>query len=162
MRHSAEQFRLYSGRSTNTEKEEATFNTLKTFTNLTSNHHTENIIFNAIVRMQAKEKLEGEKVISSQSKAFQVMYNPIKEKLQNSLISFDWIEKHPGIIKHYLNNWQTIYLRTQTLNGGLKLRKASSSLTTLKKMMDLTVKLRCIISDHRVLKLYLTMFMNAG
>ena len=23
------------------------------------------------------------------------MYNPIKEKLKNSLVSFDWIEKHP-------------------------------------------------------------------
>ena len=95
IRNSAEQFCLYSGRSKNTKKEEATFNTLKTFTNLTSNHHTENIIFNAIVRMQAKEKLEGEKSISSQSEAFQVMYNPIKQKLQSSLISFDWIEKHP-------------------------------------------------------------------
>ena len=59
MRYSAEQFHLYSSRSTNTEKEEATFNTLKIFTKLTSNHHTENIIFNAVVRMQAKEKLEG-------------------------------------------------------------------------------------------------------
>lgn len=78
MRHPAEQSHLYPGHSTNTEKNEATFNTLKTFTNLTSNHHTENIIFNAIVRMQAKEKLEGEKSISSQSEAFQVMYNPIK------------------------------------------------------------------------------------
>ena len=78
IRNSAKQFCLYSGRSKNTKKEEATFNTLKTFTNLTSNHHTENIIFNAIVRMQAKEKLEGEKSISSQSEAFQVMYNPIK------------------------------------------------------------------------------------
>ena len=95
MRHSAEQFRLYSGCSTNTETEEANFNTLKTFTNLTSNHQTENIIFNTIARMQVKEKLEEEKVISSQSKAFQVMYNPVKEKLQNSLISFDWIEKYP-------------------------------------------------------------------
>ena len=46
MRQSAEQFHLYSGRSTNTEKEKAIFNTLKTFTNLASNHPTEKIIFN--------------------------------------------------------------------------------------------------------------------
>ena len=32
---------------------------------LTSNHHTENIIFNAIVRMQGKEKLKGDKSIST-------------------------------------------------------------------------------------------------
>ena len=35
MRHPAEQSHLYPGHSTNTEKNEATFNTLKTFTNLT-------------------------------------------------------------------------------------------------------------------------------
>ena len=38
MRHSPEQYRLFSGHSSNIEKEEAQFNALKTFTNLTSNH----------------------------------------------------------------------------------------------------------------------------
>ena len=38
IRHSAEQYRLFSGRSSNTEKEATVFNTLKKFTNLTSNH----------------------------------------------------------------------------------------------------------------------------
>ena len=40
-----------------TAKDEDTFTTLKKFTNFTFNHHTENIIFNAVVRMQGKEKL---------------------------------------------------------------------------------------------------------
>ena len=44
IRHSCEQYRVLSGRSANTEKEEATFNTLKTFTNLTSSHHPQNIV----------------------------------------------------------------------------------------------------------------------
>ena len=53
IRHSPEQYQLFSGRSSNTEKEEAQFNALKTFTNLTSNHHPENVVFNSIIRLQA-------------------------------------------------------------------------------------------------------------
>ena len=61
IRHSPEQYRLFSGRSSNTEKEEAQFNALKTFTNLASNHHPENVIFNSIIRIHAKQILnEGE------------------------------------------------------------------------------------------------------
>ena len=44
--------------------------------------------------MEAKEKLEGENSVSSQSKAFQVIHNPLK-KLQESLIFFKFIKKHP-------------------------------------------------------------------
>ena len=43
-RHAAEQYGLFSGTSTNTKKEEATFNKIKVYTNLTSNHHSENLI----------------------------------------------------------------------------------------------------------------------
>ena len=39
-RHAAEQDRLFSGCSTYTEKEEATFNRIKVYTNLTSNHQS--------------------------------------------------------------------------------------------------------------------------
>ena len=37
--HSPQQYRVILGRTSNTESEEATFNSLKTFTNLTLNHH---------------------------------------------------------------------------------------------------------------------------
>ena len=55
--HSAEQYRLFSGRSSNTEKKETVFNTLKKFTNLTSNHHPNNVIYNTLVRIQAHQIL---------------------------------------------------------------------------------------------------------
>ena len=55
-RHMAEQYRLFSGCSTNTEKEEATFNKIKVYTNLTSNHHPENLILNAVIRLQVNEE----------------------------------------------------------------------------------------------------------
>ena len=38
-RHATEQYKLFSGHSTNTEKEEARFNKINVYTNFTSNHH---------------------------------------------------------------------------------------------------------------------------
>ena len=55
-RLAAEQYRLFSGCSTNKEKEEATFNKIKVYTNLTSNHHPENLILNAVIRLQVNEE----------------------------------------------------------------------------------------------------------
>ena len=49
IRHSSQQYRIISGRSINTESEEATFNSLKTFTNLMLNHHSDHVIINASV-----------------------------------------------------------------------------------------------------------------
>ena len=48
-RHAVEQYGLFSGTSTNTEIEEATFNNIKIYTNRTSNHHSENLVLNAII-----------------------------------------------------------------------------------------------------------------
>ena len=95
IRHLPEQYRLFSGRSSNTEKEEAQFSALKTFTNLTSNHHPENVIFNSITRLQAKQVLnEGENDYSEKGLTFLKLYQPIKVILSDSLIPFEWIEKH--------------------------------------------------------------------
>ena len=95
IRHSPEQYRLFSGRSSNAEKEEAQFNALKTFTNLTSNHHPKNVIFNSIIRFQTKQVLnEGENDYNEKDLTFLKLYQPIKVTLSDSLISFKWIEKH--------------------------------------------------------------------
>ena len=63
--HSALQYRIVSGRTANTEKEDATFNSLKTFTNITSNHHSDNTVTNALIRTQAKEQLHKQPLKSS-------------------------------------------------------------------------------------------------
>ena len=55
IRHSFEQYRVFSERGANAKKEKTTFNTLKTFANLTSNHHPQNIIFNSLVPLQVKK-----------------------------------------------------------------------------------------------------------
>ena len=93
-RHSPEQYGLFSGRSSNTEKE-AQFNALKTFTNGTSNHHPENVIFNSIIRLQAKQVLnEGENDYNEKDLTFLKLYQPIKVISSDSLIPFEWTEKH--------------------------------------------------------------------
>ena len=66
-RHATEQYRLFSGHSTNTEKEEATFNKMKVYTNLTSNHHPENLILNALIRLQVNEELRQKSISKKNS-----------------------------------------------------------------------------------------------
>ena len=44
MTHAREQYRIVSGRSANSEREEALFTSMKNNTNQTSNHHPNNII----------------------------------------------------------------------------------------------------------------------
>ena len=64
VKHCPFQYRLLSGRTSNTENEESTFNSMKMFTNLASNYHSENIIVNALVRIQPKEKFDKGKAES--------------------------------------------------------------------------------------------------
>ena len=86
----------------NTESEEATFNSLKTFTNLTSNHHSDHVVVNALVRTQAKEVLNPNKLHNlTDEKIFKNLYLPIKSTLCDTIISFTWI-------KRYFRDYQTL------------------------------------------------------
>ena len=91
--HARQQYRIISGRTANTEKEEAMFTTIKNNTNLTSNHHPDNIISNVIIRYQAKEKLEVNK-INKEVSVLTELYQPIKKLQKNSVIPFTWIENY--------------------------------------------------------------------
>ena len=86
-RHAAEQYRLFSGRSTNTEKKEATFNKIKVYTNLTSNDHPENLILNAVIRLQVNEEF-SQKSISKENNLSHI-YHPIKASFSNTIIPFE-------------------------------------------------------------------------
>ena len=105
VKHSPFQYRLLSGRTSNTEKEELTFNSMKMFTNLASNHHSENIIVNALVRIQAKEKLDEGKAESNYKDAiFNRLHEPTK-KLQTSIVlSFQIIKSYPKDYQSFLEN----------------------------------------------------------
>ena len=103
IRHSCEQYRVFSGRSANSEKEEALFNTLKTFTNLTSNHHPQNCIFNSLVRLQAKEILAaGENEYGRNEEIFSTLSQPVKSSFSNTLIPFNWIKTYPSFYQAML------------------------------------------------------------
>ncbi|XP_057299871.1 uncharacterized protein LOC130630393 [Hydractinia symbiolongicarpus] len=78
IRHSGTQLRLVSGRTANTEKEEASFNPIKTVTKLTSNNHPENIICNALIRMQAAIKLGAGQNAVSKDKSFEELSQRIQ------------------------------------------------------------------------------------
>ena len=58
MTHAREQYRIVSGRSANSEREEALFTSMKNNTNQTSNHHSNNINSNILICHQAKNKID--------------------------------------------------------------------------------------------------------
>ena len=105
VKHSPFQYRLLSGYTTNTEKEESTFNSMKMFTNLPSNHHSENIIVNALVQIQAKEKLdEGKAESNYKDTIFNKIYKPIEKLQTNTIISFQIIKSYPKDYQSFLEN----------------------------------------------------------
>ena len=81
IRHSSQQYQIISGRS------------MKIFTNLTSNHHSDLVFVNALVRTQAKESFNPNKLHNlTDEKIFKNLYLPIKSALCITIISFIWIK----------------------------------------------------------------------
>ena len=60
--HSSQQYRIISGRWINTKSEEAAINSLKIFTNPTSNHHSDHVAVNASVQTLTKEALNPQQI----------------------------------------------------------------------------------------------------
>jgi len=58
--HSPQQFRVFCLPSSNAEDEDRVFNFLKTVSTLTSNHHPDNVLANAFVRMQVRQENNDE------------------------------------------------------------------------------------------------------
>ena len=95
MKHSPEQNRLFSGRLANTEKEEATFNFIKKATNLAANHHSANVITNAMIRMEARKIImDCHSEIEKTESKLTTIYQPIKSMLKNTIIPYTWIRKY--------------------------------------------------------------------
>ena len=99
---------IFRGRTINTGKEEATFNKLRTSTNLTSNHHSNNILKNAIVLLQMQKELNDEHIQERESMIHKI-YQDIKKSHQNTIISFDFIKRHPSQYQRLLER-QADYL----------------------------------------------------
>ena len=94
MCHSPDQLRIVSGRASNTEKEEATFNTIKTDTKLASNHHSDNVIINAMIRIQARKVINNTPCSNKNNSYVTELYKPISTSLTNTLVPFRWIKSH--------------------------------------------------------------------
>ena len=93
-KHAPEQHRIVSGRTSNTEKEKATFNSIKVATNLASNHHPNKIIANALIRLQAKDALNENQTTPERESKITKMYGSIKGTFENTVTSFHWVKKY--------------------------------------------------------------------
>lgn len=91
IKHAPEQYCLFSGRTSNTEKEEATFKSIKMFINLSSNHHPNNVLINALIRLQCNESLHNTQL--KQESRLTNLYSEIKKCSKTTLFSFWWMKK---------------------------------------------------------------------
>ena len=97
--HAPLQLRLVSGRTSNAEEEERTFNTVKSITNTTSCYRPAHIISNIFIRLKAEEKL-GRSMNCVEKQQSQV------SRLAHSLPSQRNTKIPKAIIKKYSSSWQ--------------------------------------------------------
>ena len=95
MTHAGEQYRIVSGRSANSEREEALFTSMKNNTNQTSNQHSNNIISNILIRRQAKNKIDNFTSVERKPSYIHDIYDSITNTQKNSMIPFKLIEDYP-------------------------------------------------------------------
>ena len=100
--HAPEQYRIISGRASNTEDEERIFNFFKTISASTSNHHPDNVILNAIIRLQVKNSLESRDSVSDVESKIMKHSNASLVKKCDTLFSFKFIEEKPWLFQSHL------------------------------------------------------------
>ena len=113
MTHAREQYRIVSGRSANSEREEALFTSMKNNTNQTSNHHPNKIISNILIRHQAKNKIDNSTSVERKTSYIHNIYDSIKNTPKNSVIPFKLIEDYPYEYQSHLEGISD-YLLDQT------------------------------------------------
>ena len=95
MKHAGLRYRIVSGRSASTVKEEVMFTSIKPDTKLTSNFRSDQLVSNIIIRLQAREILNNCDASNKYKNSYlRTIYRPIKVTLRNSIISFEWIRKY--------------------------------------------------------------------
>ena len=98
--HAGKQLRIVC-KISHTEQEERQFNLLKSITKLTSNHHTNNVIFNIWVRLQAKKILDEKHCTFEKENSMIRKLNNLLPPKENSFISFEHINAKP-------DEWQAL------------------------------------------------------
>ena len=104
IKHVPQQHRIVSGRTSNTKKEEATFNSIKVATSLASNHHPNKAIVNVLIRLQAKEALNENHTAPERESKIKNMYESMKGNFINTVESFHWIKKYKRQYQCLLKN----------------------------------------------------------
>ena len=97
--HAPLQQRLISGRSSNVENQERTFDTFKEVTKTTSNYKPDHIIGNLFIRLQAEEKLKGQNkmdVVAKEEGEISKLFECLKDKLPNTLFPYHMVRKYHG------------------------------------------------------------------
>ena len=87
IKHAAEQYHLFLGRTSNTEKEEATLKSTKLFTNLLSNDHLNNVL----IKCPNQTTMQRESLHNTQLKQESRLINfhsEIKKCSKKTLFSF--------------------------------------------------------------------------
>ena len=92
-RHAVESYRIMSGATMYAEKEKCTFFGIKSKAKSTTNHHGQNVIDNAFIRMQVslKDRKISTRRVESEISAYSKL---LKEKACNTVITFDVLETH--------------------------------------------------------------------
>ena len=103
MTYAREQYGIVSGRSANSEREEALFTSMKNNTNQTSNHHPNNIISNILIRHQAKNKIDNFTYVETKTSYIHDIYDGITNMQKNSLVPFKLIEDYPYEYQSHLD-----------------------------------------------------------
>ena len=111
--HSPQQLRVISGPSSNVEDEERTFNFLKTITKATSNHHPENVLLNAMIRIQVKENL-ATKIYNEINSKISKHDSQIKIQKTNSFFTFKFIRDNKWVYQSHLERIADFLLEGNT------------------------------------------------
>lgn len=94
--HAGDQYRIISGRSSNTEQEERTFNFFKQVSSSTTNHHPDHVILNSMLRFQVKDAtLNPYDTVSNDDGEIESLMKNSKLEINSTFFSFAFIEKHP-------------------------------------------------------------------
>ena len=101
--HSAMQYRIVSGRASNTEQEERVFQFLKNISTNTSNHHPDHVILNSLIRIQVTDKIkEGNHQVEVTEKEISKLFQDENKKKINTTFKFEWIRNHPYEFQSHL------------------------------------------------------------
>ena len=102
--HSPQQFRVMCLPSSNAEDEERMFNFLKTISTLTSNHHPDNVLSNAFIRMQVRGQYNDDRKATCKRKKHSII-TKTGERLSppvETTIPYNYIKKNPNIWQAHL------------------------------------------------------------